>query len=287
MPLESLTGRAYGPHPFRVCSDKVAEYVLATGDDPARWTRFAPPAFASVALFIVAPAFLEDRDVAPHTRVLVHTDQTFRWHLPWLIEEALSVRGTVERVRTRGSGSFVTFSMTVDNAAGERVLDSGSTFLMSSESPDSSPEEGSEPPVGERARNEPPHPTSFPAVGEEFAGIWKSASRSDLVRYAGATRDWNPIHFDHDAAVAAGLPGVVVHGLLMAAWAMQAGARMVDHPLPIAGARFRFRAPLRPGEQAAVSGVVESDDGEEASLKVRVVAGDLDRVAASLVVRKA
>ncbi|MDH3261546.1 MAG: MaoC/PaaZ C-terminal domain-containing protein [Acidimicrobiia bacterium] len=284
MPLESLTGRAYGPHPLRVCSDKVAEYVLATGDDTPRWTRFAPPAFASVALFAVAPALLESRDVAPYTRVLVHADQTFRWHLPWMIEDALSVRGTVERVRTRGSASFVTFSATVDNAAGERILDSGSTFLMSSESPDSLSEEESEPPVEARARNDFSRPTVFPGVGEELDDMWKSASRSDLVRYAGATRDWNPIHFDHDAALAAGLPGVVVHGLLMAAWATQTGARMVEHPLPLAEARFRFRLPLRPGQQAAVSGVVESDDGRQASLKVRVASGGAERMSAAMVV---
>ena len=287
MPLDSLTGRDYGPHPFRVCAGKVAEYVLATGDDPARWTRYAPPAYASLALFSVAPAFLEDPDVAPHTRVLVHGDQTFRWHLPWLIEEALSVRGTVERVRARGSTNFVTFAMTVDNAAGERVLDSSSTFIMSSESPESGPEEESEPAVEARARNDAIFPVAHPEVGEALPAMARSASRVDLVRYAGATRDWNPIHFDHDAAVAAGLPGIVVHGLLMAAWTTQAGTRLVDHPLPLAEARFRFRAPLRPGEPASVTGLVESDDGEESRLKVQIVAADLERMTASMVVRKA
>ena len=287
MPLESLTGRALGPQPFRVCPDKVAEYVLATGDDPDRWTRFAPPGFASVALFAVAPVFLGDRDVAPYTRVLVHADQTFRWHLPWSIEETLSVRGTIERVRTRGSVSFVAFSVTADNAAGERVLDSGSTFLMSAESPDVMPEEEPEPAVEAKARDDRPGPVLFPAVGESLPALAKSASRSDLVRYAGATRDWNPIHFDHHAARAAGLGGMVVHGLLMAAWATQAGTRMVDHPLPLSEARFRFPAPLRPGHQAAVGGVVESDNGRSAGLKVQVVADEIERVGATMVVRKA
>ncbi len=151
MPLESMTGTQFGPHPFRVCSDKVAEYVTATGDDPGRWNRFAPPTYASLALFQVAPAFLEDPAVAPFTRVLVHVDQSFQWHLPLLMEETLSVRGAVERVRTRGSSHFVTFAMTVDNAAGERALDGSSTFLMGSESPDTQSEEEPEPRVVTRA----------------------------------------------------------------------------------------------------------------------------------------
>jgi acyl dehydratase len=287
MPLESLTGRAFGPHPFRICADKVAEFVLATGDDPQRWTRFAPPAFAAVALFAVAPDFLHDPEVAPYTRVLVHADQTFGWHLPWPIEELLSVRGSVDRVRTRGAGSFVLFSMVVDNAAGERVLDSGSTFLMSAESPDTAPDDEQEPPVESRARNDVASPAPLPEVGDELQTLAKSASRADLVRYAGATRDWNPIHFDHFAARASGLGGMVVHGLLMAAWATQAGTRMVDHPQPLSEARFRFRTPLRPGQQADVTGVVESDDRETVGLKVQIIADQIERVGSSMILRKA
>ena len=287
MLLESLTGKAFGPKPFRVCSDKVAEFVSASGDDPDRWTRFAPPAFAAVALFAVAPTFLDDPDVAPHTRVLVHVDQTFRWHLPWSVEEHLSVRGSIERVRTRGSGSFVVFSMTVDNAAGERVLDSGSTFLMSAESPGTSPDDEPEPPVDQKGRDDSPGLAPLPAVGEPLPPLSKSASRSDLVRYAGATRDWNPIHYDHNAARAAGLGGMVVHGLLMASWITQAGTRSFDHPLPLSEARFRFRSPLRPGDQAVVGGGVETDDEESVGLKVQVMADQIERVGSTLILRKA
>lgn len=287
MPLESVTGRTFGPHPFLVGADRVAEFVLATGDDPDRWTRFAPPAFAAVALFTVAPVFLDDADVAPSTRVLVHTDQTFRWHRAWSVEEKLSVRAGVERVRTRGAGSFVSFAMTVDDDGGARVLDSGSTFLMSSQTPDAPAADEAEPAVRSKARDNPPVRVPLAATGASLPVLEKSASRADLVRYAGATRDWNPIHFDHIAARGAGLAGIVVHGLLMAAWATQAGTRMVDHPAPLAEARFRFRAPLRPGVQAVVGGVVESDDGQTVGLKVEVTADQVQRVGSTMILRKA
>ncbi|NIP92489.1 MAG: hypothetical protein GWO24_03050, partial [Akkermansiaceae bacterium] len=65
----------------------------------------------------------------------------------------------------------------------------------------------------------------LPETGSEIAPLLKSASRADLVRYAGITRDFNPIHWDHEAAVEAGLPGVIVHGLLMASWVTQAAGR--------------------------------------------------------------
>ncbi|HDK45617.1 MAG TPA: dehydratase [Actinobacteria bacterium] len=87
----------------------------------------------------------------------------------------------------------------------------------------------------------------------------KSASRADLVRYAGASHDWNPIHWDHASAVAVGLEGVIVHGLLAAAWVTQAVARYVPGERPIVDARFRFRSPLRPGVETRVVGEVIDD----------------------------
>lgn len=287
MNLESLAGRTYGPFPFAVCADKVGEYVEATGDDPRRWTRFAPPSFAAVALFSAAPAFLQDPEVAPHATVLIHGDQTFRWHAPWPVEERLTVRGTVNRVRTRGETAFATFGMTVDNVEGECLLDSTSTFLMSGSSPSGNVVEETEPPFERRLNNERPGRVDAPAVGDPLEPLRKSASRLDLVRYAGASRDWNPIHLDHGSAVAAGQPGVVVHGLLMAAWATQAAAQLVDGPHPLDEARFRFRAPLRPGVSASVTCSVDRVDEVSTHLSLSVVAADTERVGAIIAVRKA
>jgi acyl dehydratase len=86
-----------------------------------------------------------------------------------------------------------------------------------------------------------------------------SASRTDLVRYAAATRDWNPIHWDHDAAVAAGVSGVVVHGLLQASWAFAAAGRLRNSQQPLREAKVRFRSPLPPATPATIS--VEESDG--------------------------
>jgi acyl dehydratase len=72
------------------------------------------------------------------------------------------------------------------------------------------------------------------------------------------TRDWNPIHWDHDAAVEAGLPGVVVHGLLQMAWAFQAASEMRPGPAPLASGRARFRSPLFPARP--VSMMTESSE---------------------------
>lgn len=58
--------------------------------------------------------------------------------------------------------------------------------------------------------------------------------RSDLIRYAGASGDFNPIHWSERVATSVGLPGVIAHGMFTMALAARAvdfwtdGAEVVD-----------------------------------------------------------
>jgi acyl dehydratase len=51
-------------------------------------------------------------------------------------------------------------------------------------------------------------------VGSQIGPFVIVLTREDLVRYAAASGDSNPIHLDESAARAAGLPGVIAHGML-------------------------------------------------------------------------
>ena len=103
MTLAEVAGRRYGPVPVPISDSSVAAFVAATGDDASRWSDHAPPAYAAALLFAVAPAFLEDPDVAPATRSLIHTEQTFTWHRALEVGETVDVTGTVAGVRARRS----------------------------------------------------------------------------------------------------------------------------------------------------------------------------------------
>lgn len=287
MSLEDVAGARYGPYQMRISPEKVAEYVAATGDEPDRWEQHAPPSFAGALLFVVAPHFLADARVKPFTGILVHVDQTFTWHGPLLIGAPIIVAGRVDKVRERGGRFFVSFSATVDNPEGDRLLDAVATFLMGqAEAPESVDDRG-EPAVWRRDLNETPSVMPRPDVGQTFPSMAKSASRLDLVKYAAASGDYNPIHFDHDAARGAGLEGTVVHGLLMAAWAMQAASGISTRPDPIAHVKLRFRNPLQPGAQASVTGVLRdiSEDAQDAQVGLAVTSNDQQLVTAQCVVR--
>ncbi len=53
------------------------------------------------------------------------------------------------------------------------------------------------------------------AVGGEIPPLAKQPTTRQLVMWAGASGDYNPIHYDKDFAQSRGLPGVIVHGQLM------------------------------------------------------------------------
>ncbi|TET25349.1 MAG: acyl dehydratase [Dehalococcoidia bacterium] len=52
------------------------------------------------------------------------------------------------------------------------------------------------------------------AVGDEITPLVKQPTSRQLVMWAGASGDFNPIHYDKDLALSRGLPGVIVPGQL-------------------------------------------------------------------------
>lgn len=270
--LDELTGEAYGPVPVELSGDRVAEFVSVTGDDPGRWAAVVPPLFANVALFAVAPEFLSDERAVPYTRSLIHSEQSYTWLRPAFVGETVEVSGGVASVRQRGSLNLVRFDLEAGSRSGAWLTGSAQ-FLLSGDAA-ASAEEEAEPPPGERPPTDEGGATlDLPAVGGRIETVRCGASRTDLVKYAGVTRDWNPIHWDHASAVAAGLPGTIVHGLLMAAWLGRAAARYGVGEAPLESMTIRFRRPLRPGAPALVGGTVESVDEAGAALDLGLEGG--------------
>lgn len=69
-------------------------------------------------------------------------------------------------------------------------------------------------------------------------------TRADLVRYAGASGDLNPIHWNERTALAVGLPGVIAHGMLTMALAAQYVADWAGDPAAVLGFSTRFTRPV-------------------------------------------
>jgi acyl dehydratase len=102
------------------------------------------------------------------------------------------------------------------------------------------------------------------AVGEELPGLHIPLRRADLVRYAGASGDFNPIHYDVDHARAVGLPDVLAHGMLTMGLAGRALTDWAGDPGAVAAFGVRFVRPVvvPAGQDTAVdvAGVVTEVD---------------------------
>src|SRR5262249_41631196 len=85
--------------------------------------------------------------------------------------------------------------------------------------------------------------------------VIENLSRTDLVRYAGASGDFNPIHHDEEFARMAGNPSVFGHGMLTAAFV----ARAITDFVGVAALRrykVRFATGVWPGDTITCTGTV-------------------------------
>ncbi|NNC13961.1 MaoC family dehydratase [Planctomonas sp. JC2975] len=104
------------------------------------------------------------------------------------------------------------------------------------------------------------------AVGDEVASAEHLLERGSLVRYAGASGDFNPIHYRDDVAEFVGLPGVLAHGMLTMGIAVQTVVDWVGDPARVVDYQVRFTRPV----------VVDRNDGATVSVVAKVGALDAD-----------
>jgi acyl dehydratase len=110
-------------------------------------------------------------------------------------------------------------------------------------------------------------------VGLVVAEKSYAVSRDSLVRYAGASGDFNPIHYRDDVAESVGLPGVLAHGMLTMGTAVQPVVEWLDGAGDDAGVlgwvsdyQVRFTRPV----------VVDPADGAEITVTATVGALDAE-----------
>jgi acyl dehydratase len=104
-------------------------------------------------------------------------------------------------------------------------------------------------------------------AGEKLPVRTFRVTRADLVRYAGASGDFNPIHWSDRTAVKVGLPGVIAHGMLTMALVGRAITDWTGDPAAVVEYGVRFTKPVV---------VPDDDEGTEVEVgaEVKDVTGD-------------
>ena len=100
-------------------------------------------------------------------------------------------------------------------------------------------------------------------VGTELPEQTFRVTRADLVRYAGASGDFNPIHWNERFATEVGLPGVIAHGMLTMGLAARAVTAWAGDPGALVEYTVRFGRPVV---------VPDDEQGAEVTVRGRVAA---------------
>ena len=109
-------------------------------------------------------------------------------------------------------------------------------------------------------------------VGQVIGSKEFLLTRDSLVRYAGASGDFNPIHYRDDFAQSVGLSGVLAHGMLTMGVAVQVAADWVGDAGKVVDYGVRFTKPVfvdaKDGAVVVVTGKVGSIDLETNQVRI-------------------
>ena len=121
-------------------------------------------------------------------------------------------------------------------------------------------------------------------VGQDLGSRTIEVTRTDLVKYAGESGDFNPIHWNEAFATGVGLPGVIAHGMFTMGAAVQLVTDWAGDPAAVVDFQTRFSKPVPVAdttgtpdagaviEVAAVIGALDAEAGT-ARVDLTVVSG--------------
>jgi acyl dehydratase len=107
-------------------------------------------------------------------------------------------------------------------------------------------------------------------LGDVIAEKQYHLTRDTLVRYAGASGDFNPIHYRDDVAQSVGLPGVLAHGMLTMGIAVQPVVDWLENRGTVLDYQVRFTRPVLvdPTDGATVTVVAKVGALEDGAARI-------------------
>lgn len=291
-PLAELEAQVGDTHDsvqaFEIEAGKVAEFARAIHDpadvyldeDAATNAGFdaipAPPTFQRVSFFPrYRPAGIDQEfgfDLGLEREYVLHGQQRYRYERPLLVGDRLRGETTLEDVfqRSGQSGGTMTFAILRTDFYDESdslVLQAWNTRIET-DGPPADSTEGS--PTGSIEEASEASPRGGFDVGDAGHSVeTPELERGDFVKYAGASGDFNPIHFDEPYATGAGHPSVFGQGMFSAGIASKFVRQWLGLD-SLSSFRTRFSARVFPGESLVVRGVVTEVESVEAGRMVDI-----------------
>ncbi len=272
MPVQSsAVGRELCKQTVKVGKRQVLAYSAVLGEtSPARFDDARPEGVTALPQYCVALEW--PLAIAPETgagmglaageaQAVIHLRQDSEFHAAIRPGDSLSIASVLTGVRSTARGAIVrSRTETINTATGEHVVTTHSDALfmgVAVDGDDLSSDDAMMPPDVTMPQN--PERTTVP-VARELPHL-----------YTECANIWNPIHTERAAALAAGLPDIILHGT--ATWAL-AGQAIVRHYADGDAGRLRrlageFSAMVIPGSEIVIEHAHSEADANLVLFSVR------------------
>jgi acyl dehydratase len=235
------------PFEFKVEQERAIAYAKATNDDNPRHLsgELAPPVFAIVPVFAGMAQTMPSVVPPDAFPFLLHGEQDMVFHQPIVPGMTLVSRGRPAGLAVKKSGTTLSIQLETRTAGGDLVNEQWMVAFFRGFSDGES--------TGENA---PAHSFDEALRGNgPLAEVVQHVDADQTYRYSEASGDPMPIHLDDAVARAAGLPGIIAHGLCTMAFTSRAVIRSVagDDPTRLKRLAVRFSRPVLPGEDVTTS----------------------------------
>ncbi|MCH8987340.1 MAG: hypothetical protein IIA92_00850 [Chloroflexi bacterium] len=238
---------------FVATQDSVDEYLSSVGDALPIYkeTGLAPPLYSAASAL---GSLLRQLALPPGA---IHSLQEVKTLTPVAIGSEIKASAFLEKPRRRAGLEFITVVCTVESG-GAVALTSKSTVLVPSGGPTGVT---SREPKGQDAK---PLKSSLTVVSKEI-------NQAQLIAYAKASGDDNPLHLDPEFAAGTQFDGIIAHGMLTLAFVseMMAAAHGRDW-LESAGLRVRFKGAAYLGDRVEAWGSLSKEQGSSRTYAVGV-----------------
>jgi acyl dehydratase len=200
----NLVGKAYQPVEATVIAEQVQKYAAASGDGNPRYApgpgQVVPPVFPAVLAYPLLAMVASDPELGiDNPLMIVHGEHEFSYHRPLAIGAPLVLAPSLDRVEDKGRSAVFVVRVAASGTDGRAFVDQYATIFVRGGG------SGSVIPAREGVE--------APSKGRRVVTFVREVESGMPVRYAEASGDHNPIHLDEAIARAAGLPGVINHGL--------------------------------------------------------------------------
>ena len=239
--------------PIDASQDSVDDYLFSVGDSLPIYkeTGLAPPLFLAASAL---GALLRELALSPGT---IHSLQEVETLTPVAIGSEVKISALVEKPRRRAGLEFITVVCSVESDGAVAIKSKSTVLVPSGDAPEAAP----------RAEKE----QETEALESGLATISNEINQDQLIAYAKASGDDNPLHLDLKFAAGTQFGGIIAHGMLTLAFVseMMAAAHGRDW-LESGGLRVRFKGAAYLGDRVEAWGNLAKEQGAYRTYSVGV-----------------